>query len=118
MGRDPLRLRLAAARDDRSKAVLTKVAEAGGWGRAMEPGTAQGLGFHSAYKGRAACLIEIDCRPETVQRTVTTAKYAYTGPRVRRAIYAVDVCLAINPSGLEAQMIGGLMDSIANALSY
>lgn len=118
MGRDPLELRLAAARDDRSKAVLTKVAEAGDWGRAMEAGTAQGLGFHSEYKGRAACLIEIDCRPETVQRTVPTAKYAYTGPRVTRAIYAVDVGLAINPRGLEAQMIGGMMDGIANALSY
>jgi isoquinoline 1-oxidoreductase subunit beta len=118
MGRDPLELRLAAARDDRSKAVLTKVAEAGEWGRPMEPGTAQGLGFHSEYKGRAACLIEIDCRPETVQRQVPTAKYAYTGPRVTKAIYAVDVGLAINPRGLEAQMIGGMMDGIANALSY
>src|SRR3546814_9077624 len=114
MGRDPLRLRLAAARDDRSKAVLTKVAEAGGWGRAMEPGTAQGLGFHSEYKGRAACLIEIDCRPETVQRTVPTAKYAYTGPRVTRAIYAVDVGRASNPRRLAAQLIGGMMQGIAN----
>jgi len=118
MGRDPLELRLAAARDDRSKAVLTKVAEAGDWGRAMPAGTAQGLGFHSEYKGRAACLIEIDCRPETVDRKVPTAEYAYTGPRVTRAIYAVDVGLAINPRGLEAQMIGGMMDGIANALSY
>lgn len=118
MGRDPLELRLAAARDDRSKAALTTVAEAGDWGRAMPAGTAQGLGFHSEYKGRAACLIEIDCRPETVERKVPTAKYAYTGPRVTRAIYAVDVGLAINPRGLEAQMIGGMMDGIANALSY
>ena len=118
MGRDPLELRLAAARDERSKAVLTKVAEAGDWGRPMAPGTAQGVGFHSEYKGRAACLIEIDCRPETVQRRVPTAEYAYTGPRVTKAIYAVDVGLAINPRGLEAQMIGGMMDGIANALSY
>jgi isoquinoline 1-oxidoreductase beta subunit len=118
MDRDPLELRLAAARDDRSRAVLERVAEAGDWGRAMPEGTAQGLGFHSEYKGRAACLIEIDCRPDTVARKVPTAEYAYTGPRVTRAIYAVDVGLAINPRGLEAQMIGGMMDGIANALSY
>lgn len=89
VGRDPLELRLSTLRDARSVAVLKKVAEAGSWGREMPAGTAQGLGFHSEYKGRAACLIEIDCRPETVSRTVPTAAYAYTGPRVTRAIYAV-----------------------------
>jgi len=118
VGRDPLELRLATLRDARSRAVLEKVAEAGSWGREMPAGTAQGLGFHSEYKGRAACLIEIDCRPETVGRTVPTAPYAYTGPRVTRAIYAVDVGLTINPRGLEAQMLGGMMDGIANCLSF
>lgn len=117
-GRDPLELRLGTMEDARSRAVLEKVAEAGRWGRAMAPGTAQGLGFHSEYKGRAACLMEIDCRPETVTRTVAGVPYAYTGPRVTRAIYAVDVGLTINPRGLEAQMIGGMMDGIANCLSY
>lgn len=34
--------------------------------------------------------------------------YAYTGPRVTRAIYAVDVGLVINPRDLGAQMIGGM----------
>ncbi|MCO8128118.1 molybdopterin-dependent oxidoreductase [Acidimicrobiia bacterium EGI L10123] len=118
VGRDPLELRLSTLRDARSVAVLEKVAEAGSWGREMPAGTAQGLGFHSEYKGRAACLIEIDCRPETVSRTVPTAAYAYTGPRVTRAIYAVDVGLTINPRGLEAQMLGGMMDGIANCLSF
>lgn len=118
VGRDPLELRLTTMRDARSRAVLEKVAEAGAWGREMPAGTAQGLGFHSEYKGRAACLIEIDCRPETVGRTVPTAQYAYTGPRVTRAIYAVDVGLTINPRGLEAQMLGGMMDGIANCLSF
>ena len=118
VGRDPLELRLTTLKDARSRAVLEKVAEAGSWGREMPAGTAQGLGFHSEYKGRAACLIEIDCRPETVSRTVPGVPYAYTGPRVTRAIYAVDVGLTINPRGLEAQMIGGMMDGIANCLSY
>lgn len=116
-GRDPLEFRLAALKDARSVAVLEAVAAAGDWGRTMVPGTAQGLGFHSEYKGRAACLVEIDARPETVDRTVA-ARYAYTGPRVTRAIFAVDVGRCINPLGLEAQMIGGMMDGIANALSF
>jgi isoquinoline 1-oxidoreductase beta subunit len=33
-------------------------------------------------------------------------------------VCAVDVGLPINPLGLEAQMIGGLMDGIAQALTY
>lgn len=118
MGEDPYEFRVAALQDDRSKAVLRRVAEAGEWGRSMPAGTAQGLGFHSEYKGRAACLIEIDTRPETVARKVPGAKAAMTGPRVTRAVYAVDVGLTINPTGLEAQMIGGMMDGIANALTY
>jgi isoquinoline 1-oxidoreductase beta subunit len=37
---------------------------------------------------------------------------------VTRVTYAVDVGLPINPLGLEAQMIGGIMDGIAQALTY
>src|SRR5690606_23678723 len=85
------------------------------WGRPMPPGTAQGLGFHSEYKGRAACLVEIDARPEPVGREVHGG---YTGPRVTRAVFAVDVGKAVNPRGLEAQMMGGIMDGVANALTY
>jgi isoquinoline 1-oxidoreductase beta subunit len=115
MGKDPLQFRLSALKDDRSKAVLQKVAEVGGWGRALPAGHAQGLGFHSEYKGRAACLIEIDATPATVNRHIEEAT---TGPRVTRAIFAVDVGMAINPRGLEAQMMGGMMDGIANALTF
>lgn len=118
MGKDPLEFRLAALKDERSRAVLQKVADEGDWGRAMPDGTAQGLGFHSEYKGRAACLVEIDARPQTLTRVVNGVEYAYTGPRVTKAIYAVDVGLAINPTGLKAQMLGGMMDGIANALTF
>ena len=71
--------------------------------------------MHSEYKGRAACIVELDCRPETVNRKI---REAYTGPRVTKATYVVDVGLPINPLGLKAQMMGGIMDGIANALSY
>jgi isoquinoline 1-oxidoreductase beta subunit len=81
----------------------------------MAPSTAQGIAVHMEYKGRAACLAEIDCRPQTVDRKVPNA---YTGPRVTKVVYVVDVGLPINPLGLQAQMMGGIMDGIAQALSY
>jgi isoquinoline 1-oxidoreductase subunit beta len=115
IGKDPYALRRAFVRDDRMKAVLDKLAAAGDWGRAMAPGTAQGIGIHSEYKGRGACLVEIDCRPATTGRTV---RDGYTGPRVTKVVFVVDVGLPINPLGLEAQMMGGVMDGIAQTLTY
>lgn len=115
MGKDPAAFRREFAKDDRTRAVIDKVVKAGNWGRAMPAGMAQGIAIHSEYKGKAACLIEIDCRPKTVNRKVEAA---YTGPRVTKVVYAVDVGLPLNPLGLRAQMMGGIMDGIAQALTY
>jgi isoquinoline 1-oxidoreductase beta subunit len=114
-GKDPYQYRRSFVRDARMRAVLDKVAQVGNWGRAMAPGTAQGIGIHREYKGYAACLVEIDCRPATVNRKV---EHAYTGPRVTKAVCAVDVGLPINPLGLQAQMMGGIMDGIGQVLTY
>ncbi|NUO96615.1 MAG: xanthine dehydrogenase family protein molybdopterin-binding subunit [Nonomuraea sp.] len=114
MGKDPYRFRHDFLRDDRARAVLAKVAEAGGWGRPMAAGTAQGIAFHAEYKSVSAALVEIDCRPGTVNRPI---RDGVTGPRVTKAVFAVDVGLAVNPRGLEAQMMGGIMDGIALALT-
>jgi len=115
MRKDPFEFRRAFIRDDRLKAVLETVAKAGRWGKPMAPGKAQGIAVHMEYKGRAACLVELDCTPATVNRKV---KDGYTGPRVTKVVYAVDVGLPINPLGLQAQMMGGIMDGIAQALTY
>jgi isoquinoline 1-oxidoreductase beta subunit len=115
MGKDPLQFRRDFARDARMRAVLDKLAQVGNWGRAMAAGTAQGVGVHREYKSHAACLVEIDCRPATVNRNV---EHAYTGPRVTKAVVVLDVGLPINPLGLEAQMMGAVMDGIAQVLSY
>ncbi len=115
MGQDPYHFRQGFIRDARLRAVLDRAASAGNWGRAMAPGTAQGIAVHMEYKGRAACLVEIDCTPQTVNRQIPSA---YTGPRVTKVVYVVDVGLPINPLGLQAQMMGGIMDGIAQALSY
>jgi isoquinoline 1-oxidoreductase beta subunit len=114
LGKDPVAFRLAFLRNDRVKAVLRKVADVGKWGRAMPPGTAQGIAIHSEYKGATAVLVEIDCRPETVNRSIPSA---VTGPRVTKAVIGVDAGLVVNPRGLEAQMMGGVSDGIALALT-
>lgn len=114
MGKDPLRFRRDFLRDARSRAVLDKVAEAGNWGRTMPEGTAQGIAFHSEYHAVSAVLVEIDCRPGTVNRPV---RDGVAGPRVTKAVLAVDVGLTVNPRGLEAQMMGCLMDGIAQTLT-
>jgi isoquinoline 1-oxidoreductase beta subunit len=115
LGQDPYRFRRASVRDPRMLAVLDAAAKAASWGKPMAPLTAQGIGLHREYKGYAACVAEIDCTPQTVNRVVENG---YTGPRVTKVTYAVDVGLPINPLGLEAQMIGGIMDGIAQALTY
>lgn len=113
-GKDPYEFRREFFKDERARAVLDEVARIGRWGREMPPGTAQGLGFHAEYAGVNAVLVEIDCRPETTGRQV---RDAVTGPRVTKAVSAVDVGLPVNPRGLEAQMMGCLMDGIALTLT-
>ena len=115
MRQDPYQFRRTSSRDPRLTAVLDAAAKAANWGRSMPVGTAQGIGLHHEYKGYAACVAEIDCTPATVNRQV---RDGYTGPRVTKVVFAVDVGLPINPLGLQAQMMGGIMDGIAQALTY
>ncbi|WP_345454771.1 molybdopterin cofactor-binding domain-containing protein [Nocardioides marinquilinus] len=114
-GLDPLAFRLKFLKNERVIAALKTVAREGGWGRRMPAGTAQGIAIHKEYKGCTAVLAEIDCRPQTVNRDL--GKETVTGPRVTKVVIAVDVGLAINPRGLEAQMQGGAMDGIALTLT-
>ncbi|NBH12563.1 molybdopterin cofactor-binding domain-containing protein [Amycolatopsis sp. SID8362] len=112
--RDPYEFRRDALGDDRARAALTAVAEAGNWGRPMETGTAQGIAVHSEYHSTSAALVEIDCRPATVNRPV---RDGVAGPRVTKVVFAVDVGLTVNPRGLEAQVMGAVMDGIAQTLT-
>ncbi|KAA5835226.1 xanthine dehydrogenase family protein molybdopterin-binding subunit [Saccharopolyspora hirsuta] len=114
MARDPYEFRRAFLRDERSRAALDKVAEVGGWGRPAPEGVAQGIAFHAEYKSVSACLVELDCRPETVNRPI---RDGVAGPRVTKAVFAVDVGLTVNPRGLEAQVMGCICDGIALALT-
>ncbi|MBM7516163.1 molybdopterin cofactor-binding domain-containing protein [Nocardioides nitrophenolicus] len=112
---DPVAFRLKYLKSGIVKKVLRRAAELGDWGRQMPAGTAQGIAIHKEYKGATAVLVEIDCRPETVNRKV---RDAVTGPRVTKATVVVDCGLAINPLGVQAQMMGGFSDGMAQALSY
>ena len=112
---DPLEFRLKFLRNDRVQAVLDKVAEAGDWGRSRcRPAPRRASRSTRSTRAPRACLVEIDCRPATVNRQI---RDAVTGPRVTRVVFAVDAGLAINPRGLEAQMQGGFTDGIALALT-
>ncbi|WP_148611971.1 molybdopterin cofactor-binding domain-containing protein [Nocardioides rubriscoriae] len=115
VGKDPVAFRLEMLKDERVKTALRKVAEEGNWGRTMPAGMAQGVAIHKEYKGCTAVLVEIDCRPRTVNRDL--GKETVTGPRVTKVVIAVDPGLVINPRGLEAQMQGGAMDGIAMTLT-
>ena len=114
LGQDPVRFRRNFLKDQRLLAVLNKAAEVGDWGKTMPKGMAQGVGLHAEYRGAVATLVEIDCRPETVNRPIPDG---VSGPRVTKALIVVDPGFCINPRGLEAQMIGGLQDAIALALT-
>ncbi|MPY80046.1 MAG: molybdopterin-dependent oxidoreductase [Actinophytocola sp.] len=114
MGKDPYQFRREFVDDERLRAVLDKVAAEGEWGREMAHKTAQAITVHKEYKGATACLVEIDCRDETVNRKI---RNAVTGPRVTKVVMAIDAGLPVNPRGLEAQMQGGIMDGIAQALT-
>ncbi|SHN46755.1 molybdopterin cofactor-binding domain-containing protein [Cryptosporangium aurantiacum] len=114
MGKDPYQFRRDFLQDDRARAALEKVAEVGDWGKSMPAGMAQGIALHTEYKSVSAALVEIDNRPATVNRPV---REGVTGPRVTKVVFAVDVGLAVNPRGLEAQMMGCVSDGIALALT-
>ena len=114
MGQDPYRFRRSFVKDGRARAVLDAVARAGRWGRGMPAGMAQGIALHTEYKGATAALVEIDNRPQTTGRKIPGA---VTGPRVTKVVFAVDAGLAVNPLGLQAQMMGGVMDAIGQVLT-
>lgn len=100
---DPVAFRRSKLETPRQKAVLDKAAAEGEWGKTMPKGHAQGIAFHDEYKSCTACLVEIDATDPQ-------------DPRVTKATIVVDTGLCLNPTGLEAQMLGGLTDAIGTTL--
>nr|WP_260860109.1 molybdopterin cofactor-binding domain-containing protein [Streptomyces cupreus] len=103
LGRDPVAFRRTTLRNKSVKAVLDKVATTGHWGRPLPAGQAQGVAVHEEYGSCVACLVEVNA---------TDPK----NPRVTRAVVAADVGTAVNPRGLEAQLMGTVIDGISTVL--
>ena len=104
LGMDPLAFRLQYLRLPRARAVLQRAASAAGWGKTMPAGFAQGLAAHQETRAFTASVIEIDARDPLNAKVV-------------KATIVIDVGRPINPSGIEAQMMGGLSDSISLILN-
>ncbi|MFI6007457.1 molybdopterin cofactor-binding domain-containing protein [Streptomyces sp. NPDC051243] len=103
LGKDPVAFRRTTLRSKAVKAVLDKVARAGDWGRTMPRGHAQGVAVHEEYGSCVACLVEIDAADPK-------------NPRVTKVVMAADVGTAVNPRGLEAQLMGTAVDGISTVL--
>jgi isoquinoline 1-oxidoreductase beta subunit len=85
------------------------------WNPDQPAGVGQGVAVWLEHKQVTACVVTLDCRPETVNREVPGA---ITGPRVTHAAYAtVPGKVVVNPLGMQAQIQGGFMDGVAYALT-
>jgi len=115
LGRDRFEFRRDFAKNEKFREVIEKVADAGNWGRTLPNGVAQGIGVHEEYKQHSACLVEVDARPETVNRQI---RGATTGARVTKVVFVTTVGkYLVNPLGAEAQIQGAIMDGIGLAMT-
>jgi isoquinoline 1-oxidoreductase beta subunit len=87
----------------RLAAVLDKVAQEIGWGKALAKGQGLGLACHFTFGGYAAHAFHVAVSDK--------GELA-----IRRAVCAVDVGRPINPLGIRAQMEGGTIDGLSTAL--
>lgn len=83
--------------------VLQLAADKIGWKEKRTDGHGIGIACHFTFGGYCAHAFEVSVEGKDL--------------RIHRAICAVDVGRAVNPLGLEAQMIGGTIDGISTALN-
>jgi isoquinoline 1-oxidoreductase subunit beta len=94
-GQDPLAFRLALLeKNPRAAGVLKLVAGKSGWGKAMAPGSAQGIALHECFGTAVAQVADVTLKDGKV--------------RVDRVVCAVDCGVAVNPDVIRAQMEGGI----------
>lgn len=115
LGRDRFEFRRDLAKNEHFRHVIEKVAEAGNWGRSLPKGVAQGIGVHEEYKQHSACLVEVDTRPQWMNRDIPGVT---AGARVTKVVFVTTVGRElVNPLGAQAQIQGGIMDGIALAMT-
>jgi isoquinoline 1-oxidoreductase beta subunit len=86
----------------RLAAVLKEAARRIGYGRKLPTGRGIGLACHFTFGGYAAHAIEVQARG--------------TDWRIERCVCVADVGLVVNPSGVEAQLMGGTLDGLSTAI--
>jgi len=117
-GRDPVELLLAVLGPPRTislgndgaidvgrrRRVIEVAAEKAGWGKPLPKGTGRGIAAHFGYGSCVAQVAEVSCDASRGSL------------RVQRVVCAIDCGLAINPSGVQAQMEGAINFGLAAAL--
>jgi isoquinoline 1-oxidoreductase subunit beta len=88
----------------RRRRVIEIAAEKAGWGKQLPKGTGRGIAAHFGYGSCVAQVAEVSC--DAAQGSL----------RVQRVVCAIDCGLAINPSGVRAQMEGAINFGLAAAL--
>jgi isoquinoline 1-oxidoreductase beta subunit len=103
-GRDPLGFRLELARNEHAPTagVLEAVAEMSGWSAPRAEGTGMGVAMTHSFHTPVAVVVEVADRDGEIALT--------------RAWVACDVGTALDPSIIEAQMVGGLVFGLSAAM--
>ncbi len=102
--RDPLGFRLELARNEHAPTagVLEAVAEMSGWSAPRAEGTGMGVAMTHSFHTPVAVVVEVADRSGEIALT--------------RAWIACDVGTALDPSIIEAQMVGGLVFGLSAAM--
>jgi CO/xanthine dehydrogenase Mo-binding subunit len=103
LGRDPYEFRRQLlAKHPKLVAVLDAVAKASGWGGKLPAGRGRGIAISHGFDSICAQVAEVELRGREVH--------------VRRLTCAFDCGRVISPSGLEAQLEGGMLFGLSAAL--
>ncbi len=103
--RDPYELRRELlAENPRVLAVLDRAAELGAWGTPFTEGASQGIALCVDYGSILAVVCEATVEPDSRQLTI------------HRLSAAVDCGLVVRPTGVKAQVEGGLLFGLSAAL--
>ncbi len=103
-GADPLDFRLQAMKDEHapSAGCLQAVREMSGWTGKTPDGVGRGVGFTYSFGTPVAQVIEVTDEDGSI--------------RINRAWIACDMGIALDPSIVEAQMIGGMIYGLSAAV--
>ena len=101
-GKDPFEFRRDLLGNDRLKNVLVTAAQKADWGKALPKGWGRGIACFSGYGSEAAHVVELSVENGEV--------------KLHRVVAVVDCGMALNPSGVEAQIQGACVDGLSTAL--